>query len=245
MRLVALAALAAAAITSPALAEPVVTLAPGEALLSVKSEGRVLSRPDLMTLRAGTVTTGATAEEAVAANAALAQRMLQAVRDAGITPRDIRTENFRVRPEFEGGRDRYELNSQGRPPRILGYVAENHVSITMRDLNRAEELITRLFDAGANSVTGPHFGLSDNRTAIRAAERAAIAEARAAAENQASAASRRIGRLIRISHRQSWTDPNFEGMITVTGSGNPPTPIEPGEIATEVELWVDYALAPQ
>jgi uncharacterized protein YggE len=245
MRLVAaLAAATALGASSGALGQPTITLLPGEALISVEAEGRSLARPDVMTITAGAVTTGATAAEAVSENAALAQRLIATVRSAGIEARDIQTSQFGVEPHFEGGRDD-RLSPEGRPPRIVGYVARNRVEIRLRDLTAAQSLIGRLFEAGANSVEGPRFSLSNERPATRAAERMAIAEARAEAENYAASMGRRLGRLLRISDRRAWTDPGGDERIIISGSRMPFTPIEPGEIETEVKLWVDFALAPE
>ena len=239
MRLVVAVGVAALA-TATAVAQPVIELAPGEALLSVEAEGRVASRPDTMTISAGTVTTGTSAADAVAANNALAQRLIAAVRAAGIDPRDVRTRHFELQPSFETDR----RSEDGVPPRILGYVVRNTVEVRLRDLGNAQALISRLFEAGANSVAGPRFSLADDREARRAAERRAIEEARAEADNYAAALGRRLGRVIRVGDRRSWTEPDMEGII-VTGSRIPPTPIEPGEIETRAIVFVDFALAPQ
>jgi len=231
-----------AAVFAPAAnAQPAIELAPGEALISVEAEGKIASRPDTMTVTAGAVTTGITAEEAVNANAALAQRLIAAVRGTGIEGRDIRTSDFAVRPTF----DRREVRGEeGLPPRIIGYVVENQVEIRLRDLSNAQTLIGRLFAAGANSVRGPTFTLSDDRQARRTAERRAIEEARAEAENYAAAAGRRLGRVLRISDRRSWTEP-LTDTVYVTGSRVAATPIEPGEVETRAVVYVDFALAPQ
>lgn len=228
---------------APLAAQPAISLAPGEALLSVQAEGRARTRPDAMAITAGTVTTGATAAEAVSANAALAQRVIQAVRGLRIEPRDIRTTNFSVRPQFAGGGGGDRIGPEGRP-RITGYIVENSITVTLRELANAEPLITRLFEAGANSVRGPMFGLTDDRAARRSAERDAIEQARAEAENYAAAAGQRVGRLLRISDRRAWTESEGDAII-VTGSRIRPTPIEPGEIETNVTVFVEFALVPQ
>lgn len=241
MRLVAAAALALS-LASSAAAQPSLQLQPGEALISVEAEGRHASTPDTMSISAGTVTTGATAAEAVAANNALAQRLIEAVRAAGIDPRDVRTAHFSVQPRFDEGR--HDSDEEGSPPHIVGYVVQNRLEIRLRDLRSAETLISRLFDAGANSVGGPSFTLSDDRAARRAAERNAVAEARAEAENYAAAVGRRVGRLLRISDRRTWSEPTDE-RIYVTGSRIPSTPIEPGEVETRAVVFVDFALVPE
>lgn len=112
----------------------------------------------------------------------------------------------------------------------------------LRDLSNAEPLVARLFEAGANSVRAPSFSLADDRAARRGAERAAIAEARAEAENYATALGKRVGRLIRIGDRKAWSNPISQETIVVTGSRIPRTPIEPGEITTQAVVYVDFAL---
>jgi len=225
-------------------AQPAITLAPGEALLSIEATGVSRTRPDVMTIRAGTVTAAATTADAVAANAALAQRVVAAIRAAGVAEADVRTVGFRVRPEFEGALDSERLGADGRPPRIVGYVVENTVEVRVRNLANAQRLITRLFEAGANSVQGPYFSLADDRAARRMAERDAIGQAREQANNYAAAVGRRLDRVLRISDRRTWTETDSEE-IMLNQANVPETPIEPGEVETRATVFVDYALAPQ
>lgn len=238
MRLVVAALLALAA--APSAAQPMPTLAPGEALLSVEAEGRHMSRPDVMTIYAGTITTGTTAAEAVAANAVLAQRLIAAVRGNGIAERDVRTSNFSVRPSFEYNRS--EPGPDGKPPRITGYVVNNQIEVRLRNLANAEALIGRLFEAGANSVRGPSFSLSDDRSARRAAERAAVLEARAEAENYAQAIGKRVGRLVRLGDRRTYNEASSNDVIVMRSFASSPTPIQPGEVTTRTTVYVDFAL---
>src|SRR3954453_21374945 len=103
VRLIACAAAAALFVpmAAPAVSqEPVIALAPGEVLLKVEAEGTARSRPDLMSLTAGVVTTGRTAREALAANNQLANRLIEAVRAQGVAAADVRTEELTVRPQF-------------------------------------------------------------------------------------------------------------------------------------------------
>jgi uncharacterized protein len=249
MRLV-IALACAALLGTPAAAQAPVALAPGETLLSVEAEGHYPTRPDTLTLSAGVVTTGATAAEAADANAVLAQRVIAAIRGAGIEARDIRTSNFQVLPRFEDDRESANPADRSRLPRILGYEVTNMVTIRLRDLASAPSVISRLFAAGANSVSRPRFSVSDEHAAQAAefaAERAAIALARAKAENYAAALGRRVGRILRISERRIWTQGDEADQNTaVMGSlFQPTTPIEAGELRANATVFVDFALAPQ
>ena len=190
---------ALALIAAPAAGQEIdIALAPGETLLRVEAEGETLRRPDLMEIEAGVVTTGSSAREALRANSALAERLIAAVRSAGIEARDVRTAALSVQPRVKGDED-----DEAARPRILGYVARNSLTLRLRDLARAPEVIDALFAAGANQVEGPRFALADPKPALAEARRDAVAEARAEAETYAEAMNMRIVRVLNVSERQA------------------------------------------
>jgi uncharacterized protein len=215
-------------------------LAPGETLLKVEAEGEALSRPDMMEIEAAVVTTGSNARDALRANSALAERLIEAVRAAGVEARDVRTSDLSVRPRVKGGED----DDEAARPRILGYLARNSLSVRLRDLARTPEILEALLEAGANEVDGPTFRLADPKSALEAARRDAIAKARAEAETYSDALGMRIARVLNVSERREDYGRGGEIIVTGTRRNNGP-PVEPGELATEVTVWIDYALAPK
>lgn len=244
MRLVAAALAALLVAAAPAAAQNApLTLQPGETLLEVQAEGVHLSRPDVMTITAGVVTTAATAPEAMQANNSLATRLIERVRALGVNPRDIRTQRLSLRPRFDE-QQRAAADRDDREPRIIGYIASNDLELRLRDLSRAGEILAALIDAGANSVRGPQFSLSQPRPADLAAQQDAIRIARENADSYAQALGMRVARVLRVSERSRYSD-GRDGTITVTGSRNSRTPIEPGEISTRSQTWVDFALVPR
>ncbi|HEX8126334.1 MAG TPA: SIMPL domain-containing protein [Allosphingosinicella sp.] len=248
MRLAGLAAaLALAALPTGVAAQAVpVALAPGEVLLQVHAYGSHPARPDVMTITAGVVTTAASAREAMAANSALAGRIIDAVRSHGVEARDAKTTEISVQPRFEEMSEDEEERARrvGRAPRILGYVASNRLELRLRDLAKAPDLIDALFAAGANSVDGPRFSLSDPAPAERLARRAAVAAARQEADTYAEALGMRVSRVLRVSERGDF---DWEGgeTITVTGSRIRRPNLEAGELTTGISVWIDYAMVPR
>jgi uncharacterized protein YggE len=241
LKAAALLALLAVPVTATGQNVPI-TLAPGEVLLKVEADGEAKTRPDMMGISAGVVTTGRTAKAALAANNALANRLLDAVRAQGVAPRDVRTEELSVKPQFDKT-DEQRANDEDRSPRIVGYIATNTLSLRLRDLSKAPDIVNALFEAGANNVHGPSFELSDPAPARREARRAAIAAARVQADDYAGALGMRISRVLRVSERGDFDEENGNS-ITVTGSRIPPTPLEPGEVTTRIQVWIDYAMVP-
>lgn len=233
--LAALAALASPGAAAAQDAHP--NLRSGETLLEVEAEGVHRSRPDIMSVSAGVGSVGRTAAEALAASSAGAERVLARVRSLGVAPQDIRTNELAVRPTYAQDRDGNEQ------PRILGYTASNRVTLRLRDLSRAGAIISAAFEAGANMVEGPRFELSNGRPAVLAAQGDAVRRAREEADNYAAALGMRVARVLRVSERGR--NRSDGGEIVVTGSRITAVPLEPGEVETEVRVWVDFALAPR
>jgi uncharacterized protein YggE len=192
------------------------------------------------------VTTAPTAREALAANSALANRLVDVVRSNGIEPRDVKTTELSVDPQFEElsevAAERAER--EHRSPRILGYVASDKLELRLRDLAKAPDVMDGLFAAGANYVKGPEFSLSEPAPIQRLARRAAVDAARVEADTYADALGMKVARVLRVSERGDF-DYDDTDQIVVTGSRIRRTPVEPGEITTRIRVWIDYALIPR
>jgi uncharacterized protein YggE len=239
VRLVGLAALAIAASFVPAAVEAQqVSLAPGEVLLKVEATGSHVSAPDVMRMTVGAVTMGRTAREATNANNAVAAKLIAAVRALGVESRDVQTSSLSVDPQMDDDK----ADREGRAPRITGYVARNTLELRIRDLARAPEMIDSLFEAGANSVRGPIFSLSDPRPAEREARRKAVAAAREQAETYADALGMRIVRVLQLSEA---SETAFMGSNSMANVGIVSPSVESGVLQTRITVNVDYAMVPR
>jgi uncharacterized protein YggE len=225
--------LAACAASAPA--QPADPAAAGT-LLQIEAKGSVKARPDRMMVYAAVVTTGATAAEALDRNNMLAASLIDAVRKSGLRVGGLKTSQLTVDPRFA------EPRRDDAPTRIMGYVARNQLDVEIAEVAQAGSLISLLFEAGANEIRGPVFGLRDPAPMRRAAERAAIAEARAEAQNYAAALGLKVARVVRVFDR-NFRDTD-DGSIVVTGSRVRPTPVEPGEISFETTVNVEFLLTP-
>lgn len=235
----------------PARAQPQVAITPDETLLEVRTTGQAFVRPDRAGFSIGVVSTGTTAREATDANSRAIAAVIAGLRGAQVEPRDIRTRQISVQPRFareNGG------GYGGEAARISGYVAQNSVQVTTRDLARAPEIVATAFEAGANSVQGPSFTVEDRGEAIAAARADALAKARAEAEAYAAGLGMRIARTLRVSERGRSTAVSDIVVSSARMSAGappppppppPPAPIEAGELTQTLELWIDYTLVPR
>lgn len=229
------AAVPAAAQTEPA--RPVVL--PNETILRVQGEGYAATAPDRMWVTIGVETTGATAEEALDANNRKLAPVVELLRARGIEPADMQTTGLDVDAQYDEGRERSR-------ERITGFRATNTINVLSRDLETAGELISRLFEAGANTINGPTFGVSDEEVVrlTRLAEADALRSARAQADQVAETLGMRVSRVLLVWDRDVDVR-NGSGYIMVTGSRIMDTPIEPGETIVAAEYSVEFALIPQ
>lgn len=261
-KLIALALIAASA-SVPATAQVTPTpgftqLGPDSALLSLSAEGRSRRAPDLALFTAGVVTQARTASAALAANAERMERVVAALRAAGIADRDIQTAAISLQPRHSNPELEAQLRARrsGEPyvppaepemARIIGYEARNTVSVRVRRLNEMGRIIDTLVDQGANQVDGPSFTLDEPRAALDEARTEAIAEGQARAELYARAAGLRVARILSITEGGGHY-PVSEIMVTGRGAGPmappppPPTPVAPGELTLGVNVSMQFEL---
>lgn len=198
----------------------------------------VRSAPDVAQIGAGVVTRATTARDAVRQNAEAMDRMIKRLRDLGIERQDIQTSNFNLNPDYRFDR---ETNEQ----KFSGYTVNNQVSVKLRDLARAGEVLDALVQAGANNVYGPNFMLEDDMEAKELARKNAFARGLAQAREFARMAGYSDVRLLEVSENfQSYgrVPPPAMAIRVAAESSAVDTPIEPGEVGTGVTLGLKYEM---
>ncbi len=225
----------AAAQTGPAGAVPMIPAA--GTVLDVTAEGRTTRVPDLATIRAGTVTQGATAAQAMTDNAAAMARVLAAVRKAGVAPRDLATATVQLQPQY-----RYVEN---QAPVVTGYQATNSVSIRFRDIARSGAILDALVGVGANQIDGPSLSVGAPDAALDEARTDAVKRARARADLYARAAGLRVVRMISIAEAgQDAGGPDRPPVLfaRMAKADAAPTEIAPGEKDITATVQVRFLL---
>src|SRR5467141_4398271 len=185
----AAAALAAALLTAPALAQTVPPPA-----ISVTGEATVSVPPDLAQIDGGVTSEAKTAREASDANNAAMGKVLLALKGAGIEEKDYQTSRLSLQPESAPNR------SSG-PSTIVGYRASNRVTIRLRDVTKVASVIDTLVGAGANEIGGINFVVSQASKLLDEARERAVADARRKAEIYAKAAGITLGEPLSISEQ--------------------------------------------
>ena len=196
-------------------------------LVTVTGEGRVTVAPDLAVIRAGLTTRAKTAREASEANAKAMGPVMAALKDAGVTGKDIQTAQISLQP----------VREQGNPDRVSGFQASNQLTIKVRDLNKVSDVIDRMVANGANDISGISFVVSDPSKLLDGAREQAIADARRKAEIYARAANVRLGAAFSIAEEGS----SVPGPVLMRAAAVA-TPISPGEETEQIRVTVSFEL---
>ena len=213
-------------------------------LLTVSVEGKSTRTPDMAVFNAGVVSEGKTASEALAVNATAMTKVIATLKKAGIADKDIQTSQINLNPVY--GQPVIGPNGQmTQEPRIIGYQANNSLTVRSRDIKGFGKVLDALVASGANQVSGPAFQMSDPSSAMDEARTAAMKSARARAELYAKAAGLRVVRVISISEGGGYSPPQpVYAMAKSSDASEASTPISAGQVEAQVTLTVQFELAP-
>lgn len=219
-------------------------IAANATLLTVTVEGKSTRTPDVAVFSAGVVSEGRTASEALSANAAAMNKVIATLKKAGIADKDIQTSQINLNPVY--GQPVIGPNGQMvQEPRIVGYQANNSVTIRSRDIVGFGKVLDALVASGANQINGPAFQMADPGGAMDEARTNAMKGARARADLYARAAGLRVVRIVSISESGGYAPPQpMYARVAMADASAAPTPIAAGEVEAQVSLTVQFELAP-
>ena len=165
---------------------------------AIRTSGSAVIRvqPDRASIRFGVQTFGATPRSTQAENEAIVKRVYQAIRDQGVEAKDIGTDYFSIRPQ-------YDFPNRGKPS-LVGYWSENAIQVTLRDVDRLSDVLVAALDAGATGVDDLTFTTTRLRELRDQARAMAVQAAIEKAQALAGAAHVSAGQASSIQE-QSWS----------------------------------------
>ena len=202
--------------------------------LDVSAIGEVSRIPDVAIISAGVVTRQPTASAAIQENAARMERVLAALKRAGVADRDVQTSSINLNPEY-----RYQEN---QPPQLNGYTASNQVSVRFRDIRNSGRILDALVAEGANQINGPTLTIDKPETALDEARTQALATGRARADFYARALGKRVVRLVSVSEGGGNYPAPPMPMMMEARTQSADTKIVPGEQKLQAALSMVFEL---
>jgi uncharacterized protein YggE len=240
-KIVAVAAAALAAgllVVLPALAQTETPQPPSGAgypvnTISVTGTGTVHAAPDMATVDVGVDVVKPTVTEAFTEANSTAQKILDALTALGISADDIQTNNLSVysttQPNAETGKDQ------------PAYDVSNTVHVIVRDISKVQEVIDAAVKAGATSLNGLSFGISDTSKLESQARELAMQDAAARAAEYATLANGKLGDAIIISeNRIGSIQPVMYAMRAPSAAGS--AVVSPGQTDVQIQVSVTYQI---
>ncbi len=166
----------------------------GPMTINVMGEGEVFAKPDIGTFSFSVKGEGALATDAQNQSAESMKKIIAFVKAKGVKEKDIKTENYSLNPKYRY-EERFCISNSYCPPgeQILdGYEVYQQVTVKVRDLEQAGDLMSGVGGGGATNISGLSFTIDDPDVLKSQARELAIKDAREKAKTLAQELGVRI-----------------------------------------------------
>jgi uncharacterized protein YggE len=197
--------------------------------ITVTGTGEVRGTPDVADLVLGVSGRAGSAAEVMSRIADRAQKVIDALHDAGVADDDIQTADLSVQPVYD---------DEGK---VTGYEASNTVSVHIRDLTKAGAIVDSAAAKAGDDirVQGITFSIDDDSALLATARGKATKRARAQAEQLASGAEVEVGEVRSIAESTSSMPLSYAADAAEKAAG---TPVMPGSQTLSVQATVVFAI---
>jgi len=202
--------------------------------IEVDGSGETRTSPDSADLDVAIETQAKTAEEAANRNAALAAKVIDALKSKLGDKGKITTGGYSLNPEYD--------QRASEKPRIIGYNAQNTVTVNTGALDLVGPLIDSAIAAGANRVNSLNFSVKDDIKARTEAIASATRDARAQAQALASALGVKLGRVLKATTASQARPIPMRMERAMAMSANAATPVEPGEVIVPATVSLTFEI---
>lgn len=194
-------------------------------------------------LKIGYQNQAASKTAAYAENTGTANRILQALLDAGVPQDAIETESLSL------ARDEDRFGSKPQQPST--FTATQQWQIQCK-AGEAQKIIDIAVAAGANQIESVDWSVADPQKLDDRAYAAALARAKVVAEQTAAQTGVKLGAVIAVANSTGpngrWRGPQDKELMTVEVTAKLQTPpmlkLQPGTAEREASVTITYAIAP-
>jgi uncharacterized protein YggE len=194
--------------------------------------GKVEGVPDTLTVTLGVESRALSAQAALAQNADRSTKVIEALKVAGVAPKDLQTTQLSLQPTF---------NRQGR---IDGYSVSNLVTAKVRDVANGGAVVDAAAAQAGDDirVQGVVLSIEDTSKLVAAARADAVTKSRAQARQLARAAGVRLGAVQKITERRAATFGMELQRSSAFDAAATSVPIEAGSQELSVDVTVVFAI---
>jgi uncharacterized protein len=203
--------------------------------IEVDGSGETRTSPDTADLDLAIDTHAKTAEQAANLNAALAAKVIDALKSKLGGKGKITTGGYSLNPDYS--------QRPNENPTIVGYNAQNSVTVHTGALDLVGALIDSAIAAGANRVNSLNFSVKDDTKARSEAIAIATRDARAQADALAAALDVKLGKVLKATTAsEAQPIPVRMGMALAREAPSVATPVEPGEVTVPATVSLTFEI---
>ena len=204
--------------------------------ISVSGEGRMKVTPDEVVITVAVENIGKEAAEVKKKNDETVDKVLKLIKQRGIPTADYQTQRVNLYKNYDYNTKKYN------------YVANQTISIYLKDLSKYDKLMIDLVDSGINTIQGVEFKSSKIKEYESQARKKAMLDAKQKAEDYVSVlVGQKVGKVLVISDNSytNYPRPVFAEMKTMAmadGASTPQETLAIGEIEIVSNISVSFVL---
>jgi uncharacterized protein len=205
--------------------------------IEVTGSGEAHVAPDVASLNLAIETHAATAQQSAGQNAALAQKVVDALTTKLQGKGKVWTGGYSLYPEYNEPRP-------NEKPVVTGYRAENSITVETGEIGLLGGLIDTAIDAGANRINFLNFTLRDESQARSQAIALAAKDAQAQAASLAKSLGVTLGPVIKATTvAETGPAPVMQmRAMAMSASMGAPTPVQPNEVTVPATVSITYEI---
>lgn len=205
-------------------------------LFTVSGTGEANGVPDTAMLSLGVTKQAATVQDAQNQVNAVANKITNDLKALGVKVKNIKTTNYSVNPNYDFSNGKQTVN---------GYTVSQNMEVRFQPIEQANKAIDIATADGANVVGGVTFVLDDSEKdkLEMQARKQAIENAKKKAQETASIAGIRLGKIINVSESDNFPVQPYAmaELKTADGrGGGEPTQVTPGESTIKITVSLSY-----
>ena len=209
----------------------------GSRTIQVTGSGEAHVAPDVASLNLAIETHAPTAQQSAGQNAALAQKVVDALTTKLQGKGKVWTGGYSLYPEYNEPRPNEKAV-------VTGYRAENSITVETGEIGMLGGLIDTAIDAGANRINFLNFTLRDESQARSQAIALAAKDAQAQAESLAKSLGVKLGPVVKATtEAENRPMPMMRmGAMAMSASMGAPTPVQPNEVTVPATVSITYQI---
>jgi uncharacterized protein len=207
--------------------------------IEVTGNGEAHVAPDVASLNLAIETHAATAQQSAGQNAALAQKVVDALNTKLQGKGKVWTGGYSLYPEYS------DSSRPNDKPVVTGYRAENSITVETGEIGMLGGLIDTAIEAGANRINFLNFTLRDESQARSQAIALAAKNAQTQADSLAKSLGVKLGPVVKattVGENQPMPVMRMMAGVAASATMGAPTPVQPNEVTVPATVSITYQI---